>query len=283
MRVEFLGAAFLDEASGRGLAGVAGVLAGSLITWAVAQWKRRKERQSVLSGNARDSVVIAQHIVESEEREFPDGTKRRVARTMRIRSLGQERLSVVIPNGHLASIFSERSEEVTMSDPLISMDGVEGTFLLETLTNFVCDRIGNEPFDHDQYVMTPCCEPAELAQHQPITILLVSRSDLELFESFETCRDVQVEHSSDGARILTLMTMASQFREEQKVIRQRRAEGESVRFAETMYLLDLALDRRAASFPSKSVQWQRYEALLPATASPDRSAPPAALAEPVTV
>lgn len=280
MRVEFLGAAFLDEASGRGLAGVAGVLAGSLITWAVAQWKRRKERQSVLSGNARDSVVIAQHIVESEEREFPDGTKRRVARTMRIRSLGQERLSVVIPNGHLASIFSERSEEVTMSDPLISMDGVEGTFLLETLTNFVCDRIGNEPFDHDQYVMTPCCEPAELAQHQPITILLVSRSDLELFESFETCRDVQVEHSSDGARILTLMTMASQFREEQKVIRQRRAEGESVRFAETMYLLDLALDRRAASFPSKSVQWQRYEALLPATASPDRSA---VSAEPVAI
>ena len=283
MRVEFLGAAFLDEASGRGLAGIAGVLAGSLITWAVAQWKRRKERQSVLSGNARDSVVIAQHIVESEEREFPDGTKRRVARTMRIRSLGQERLSAVIPNGHLASIFSERSEEVTTSDPLISMDGVEGTFLLETLTNFVCDRIGNEPFDHDQYVMTPCCEPAELAQHQPITILLVSRSDLELFESFETCRDVQVEHSSDGARILTLMTMASQFREEQKVIRQRRAEGESVRFAETMYLLDLALDRRAAAFPSKSVQWQRYQALLPATASPERSAPPAALAEPVTV
>ncbi|AMV17447.1 hypothetical protein [Planctomyces sp. SH-PL14] len=280
MRVEFLGAAFLDEASGRGLAGVAGVLAGSLITWAVAQWKRRKERQSVLSGNARDSVVIAQHIVESEEREFPDGTKRRVARTMRIRSLGQERLSAVIPNGHLASIFSERSEEVTMSDPLISMDGVEGTFLLETLTNFVCDRIGNEPFDHDQYVMTPCCEPAELAQHQPITILLVSRSDLELFESFETCREVQVEHSSDGARILTLMTMASQFREEQKVIRQRRAEGESVRFAETMYLLDLALDRRAASFPSKSVQWQRYEALLPATASPDRSA---VSAEPVAI
>lgn len=280
MRVEFLGAAFLDEAGGRGLAGIAGVLAGSLITWAVAQWKRRKERQSVLSGNARDSVVIAQHIVESEVQEFPDGTKRRVARTMRIRSLGQERLSVVIPNGHLASIFSERSEGVTTSDPLISMDGVEGTFLLETLTNFVCDRIGNEPFDHDQYVMTPCCEPAELAQHQPITILLVSRSDLELFESFETCRDVQVEHSSDGARILTLMTMANQFREEQKVIRQRRAEGESVRFAETMYLLDLALDRRAASFPSKSVQWERYQALLPVAMSPDRSAAPA---EPVTV
>lgn len=280
MRVEFLGAAFLDEASGRGLAGIAGVLAGSLITWAVAQWKRRKERQSVLSGNARDSVVIAQHIVDSEDEELPDGTRRRVARTMRIRSLGQERLSVVIPNGHLAAIFSERAEEVTTSDPLISMDGVEGTFLLETLTNFVCDRIGNEPFDHDQYVMTPCCEPAELAQHQPITILLVSRSDLELFESFETCRDVRVEHSSDGARILTLMTMANQFREEQKVIQHRRAEGESVRFAETMYLLDLALDRRAASFPSKSVQWERYEGLLPAAASPDRSATPA---EPVRV
>ncbi len=126
MRVEFLGAAFLDEASGRGLAGIAGVLAGSLITWAMRNGSDARE-QSVLSGNARwTRWSFAQHIVESEEPRVPRRHSRRVARTMRIRSLGQERLSVVIPNGHLAAIFSERSEEVTMSDPPISMDGVEG-------------------------------------------------------------------------------------------------------------------------------------------------------------
>src|SRR5438270_33112 len=81
----------------------------------------------------------------------------------------------------------------------------EASYLLETLTNFVCDRVGNAPFEHDLYVMAPCCEPAGLAEHQPITILLVAVADLALFADWPTCRTIHVEHGTDGARILTLM------------------------------------------------------------------------------
>ena len=76
----------------------------------------------------------------------------------------------------------------------ISMEGAEGSYLLETLTNFVCDRVANGPFGHDLYVMAPCCEPAGLAVHQPITILLISVADLALFRSWPACRGVRVEH-----------------------------------------------------------------------------------------
>src|SRR5262249_31317489 len=138
---------------------VAGALLGALGAWLIARWKRYKQRQSVLKGDARDTVVINQHLVET--REGPDGTK--VPSVLRIRSLGQAELPQVVPNGHLAAEMLHRAFQVTPSNTLISMADAEGTFLLETLTNFVCDRIANEPFEHDLYVMAPCCEPAGMA------------------------------------------------------------------------------------------------------------------------
>ena len=67
------------------------------------------------------------------------------------------------------------------------MDGSEGSYLLESPTNFVCDRVANAPFSRDLYVMTACCEPAGLVVHQPVTILLVKKDDLELFENWSLC------------------------------------------------------------------------------------------------
>jgi len=255
--------AFLGEISGRSLAGVCGVLAGGLSTWLLTRWKRRHERQSILSGDARDTIVIAQHIVDRETVPEAGGSESRVvARTLRIRSLGQGELNHVVPNGHLADVLANRAFHVSPQKTLISMEGAEGSYLLETLTNFVCDRVGNEPFEHDVYVMAPCCEPAELAQHQPITILLISRDDLRLFEEWETCCDVAVEHSSDGARVLSLMALARQYRAEEEELRRRRKSGQPTRYAETIYLLDLALDRRKAPIPVRSVPWDRYPELL---------------------
>jgi hypothetical protein len=168
----------------------------------------------------------------------------------------------VAPNGHLAAVLLKRAFEVTPRDTLISMEGAEGSYLLETLTNFVCDRVANGPFAHDLYVMAPCCEPAELAQHQPITIVLIAQADLALFERWPGCRDVKVEHGSDGARVLTLMEMARRFRSEQEKIAALRAAGQRTRHVETMYVLDLALDRRTAPVPVKPVPWGRFERVL---------------------
>jgi hypothetical protein len=179
-----------------------------------------------------------------------------------MRTLGQSELDRVVPNGHLAAVLLHRAFQVTSRDTLISMEGAEGSYLLETLTNFVCDRVANGPFEHDLYVMAPCCEPAELAEHQPITILLVAVKDLALFDNWPSCRGIQVEHGSDGSRVLTLMELAKRFKTEQAEIARRRAAGERTRWVETMYVLDLALDRRTAPFPVKAIPWGRFESIL---------------------
>src|SRR5262249_7807751 len=149
------------------------------------------------------TVVIHHHLVEAADRPAADGSGvKRTAAILRIRSMGQAELARVVPNGHLAFELLRRAQSVTPRDTLISMEDAEGSYLLGTLTNFVADRVANAPFDRDLYVMAPCCEPAGLADHQPITILLVAVADLALFENWRDCRAVRVEHGTDGARLL---------------------------------------------------------------------------------
>jgi hypothetical protein len=246
-----------EELAGRGLGIVLGLAAGSLATWLVGRWRRYRQRRSILRGDARDTVVIAYHVVEPAAREGGSGPA--APGILRIRSLGQAELSRVVPNGHLAAVLHRRALRVTPQDTLISMEGAEGSFLLETLTNFVCDRVANGPFEHDLYVMAPCCEPAE---HQPVTILLIAAKDLALFESWPACRGVRVEHGSDGSRVLTLMELARRFNSEQAEITRLREAGQRTKWVETMYVLDLALDRRTAPVPVKPVPWGRFETVL---------------------
>ena len=252
------------ELSGRGLATLLAFLLGGLVSWALGLWRRRRERQSILRGDARDTVVIEHHIVEAAESPDPEhpGRTRKVPSALRIRALGQSELNRVVPNGHLAAELSDRAWKTTPRQTLISMEGHEGSYLLETLTGFVCDRAANAGFDHDLYVMAPCCEPRELAHFQPIVIVLIAASDLVLFDSWTACRNVRVEHSSDGARVLTLMEMARRYREEQEHIAQLRDEGKRTQYVETMYVLDLALDRRTSPTVTKPVPWGRFEEVL---------------------
>jgi hypothetical protein len=248
---------WLEELAHRGAGVLLGLLLGALVTWVLARWTRLRERRRILSGDARDTVVLALHLVERA-----DSAGQAVPAVLRIRSLGQGELRRVVPNVHLATVLLRRARAVTPRDALISMEGPEGSYLLETLTNFVCDRVANAPFEHDLYVMAPCCEPAGLAQHQPVTILLVAVADLPLFEDWAACRQVQVEHGSDGARVLTLRELARRFHREQAELDRLRQAGQRTRYVETMYVLDLALDRRAAPVPTRSVPWGRFEPVL---------------------
>ena len=255
---------FVREFSGRGAATLLAFFLGGLASWALGRWRRMRQRQSILRGDARDTIVIEHHIVELAEAPDPEhpGRIRQVPSALRIRALGQEELSRVIPNDHLATEFRNRAWRTTAQQTLISMESSEGSFLLETLAGFVGDRVGNHGFEHDLYVMAPCCEPRELAHYQPIVILLIAAHDLILFDSWPACKRIQVEHASDGARVLTLIELARRYREEQAQIAQLRESGTRTLFVETMYLLDLALDRRTCPIPTKPVPWGRFEDVL---------------------
>ena len=238
---------FTRELGGRGTASLVAFLLGWVSGRLLGRWRRMRQRRLILEGDARDTVVIEHHIVEAAGGPDPEhpGRTRLVPGVLRIRALGQDELGRVIPNGHLAAEFLARAWKVTPQHTLISMAGAEGSYLLETLTGFVGDRAGGHPgFDHDLYVMAPCCEPSELAHHQPITVVLIAVDDLAMFDSWAACRGVRVEHGGDGTRVLTLLEMARRHREEQARIARLRHEGQPTRYAETMYVLDLALDRR---------------------------------------
>lgn len=252
----------VQELGGRGATATFGMVIGSVVTWMLARWRRRREKKSVRSGDARETIVLHHHIVERAEEIGPDAITRTVPAILRVRTVGQAELTRVVSNGHLASILSRRARAVTTRETLISMDGAEGSYLLETLTDFVCDRLANGAFPHDRYVMAPCCEPKELSHYQPLTILIVSVADLMLFEEWATCRGVRVEHGSDGARVLTLMALARRYRSEQEHLVTLRNEGKRTQYAETMYVLDLALDKKVMPLESKPIPWERFEAVL---------------------
>ena len=91
---------------------------------------------------------------------------------------------------------------------------------------------------------------------------MIAAADLPLFAEWSECRETQVEHGSDGARVLTLMEMARRYREAQEHIAQLRREGKRTRYVETTYSLDLAFDRRTSPVPVKPVPWGRFESVL---------------------
>jgi hypothetical protein len=86
--------------------------------------------------------------------------------------------------------------------------------------------------------------------------------DLMLFENWEDCRRVRVEHGADGARLLTLMELARRFRSEQLHIQFLRKTGQRTTYMESAYILDLALDKRTAPVPVKFVPWNRFQDVL---------------------
>ena len=105
----------IQELGTRGIGVLLGLILGSLITGLIAYWRRIRERRRILLGDARDTVVIHQHLIDSAE--VTDGAGRaRAPTTMRIRCVGQGQVRYVVPNGHLASVLLHRARAVTSRD-----------------------------------------------------------------------------------------------------------------------------------------------------------------------
>ena len=50
------------ELGGRGVGTLLAFLLGGLVSWCLGLWRRRSQRQSILRGDARDTVVIEHHM-----------------------------------------------------------------------------------------------------------------------------------------------------------------------------------------------------------------------------
>jgi hypothetical protein len=228
-------------------------LLGLIVGWLLGRWRRYRLLQRVQIGDAREVVAAEQILV----KEHPDG---RV--TMRIRSCGSEPLRAVLPNAVAHDAFLARAKATTQTNTLLSMKDKTGSYLLYLLTPWVCGKVRGGAFRHDIWVMAPVCEPGVLSAHQSSTIILVRQTDLRRFLNWENCKDMLVEHGSDGARILTLWLMAHEFERQLAEVNGLRQAGKPTTTVETMYLLDLGLDVEEVALPTKPVPWERYKGVL---------------------
>jgi hypothetical protein len=228
-------------------------LLGLVIGWLLGRWRRYRLLQRVHVGDAREVVAIEQVLVKN----CPDG---RV--TMRIRSCGSSPLHSVLPNTVAHDAFLERAKATSSTYALLNVKDQMGSYLLYLLTPWVCGMVRNGPFRHDTWVMAPVCEPGVLSKHQSSTVILIRHADLRRFLDWDFCRELHVEHGSDGARILTLWLMAREFERQMSEVNRLREAGKPSTFVETMYVLDLALDTEEVALPTKPVPWRRYAGTL---------------------
>jgi hypothetical protein len=117
----------LHEVSGRSFGVLLGMAVGSLTTAFIARRRRMKERQSILKGDARDTIVIHQHVLEPTQVTTASGETKSVT-ALRVRTLGQSELNRVVPNGHLAgNPFETRATCNSEADA--DFDGRRGRFV----------------------------------------------------------------------------------------------------------------------------------------------------------
>jgi hypothetical protein len=232
---------------------ILGIVAGRL--WGM--WRRYQQLKRAERGESEDVVTIEKIILEHR----PDGTE-----VLRIRSCGRDPMETVFPNAAAREEFQSRTGKTTGTDPLVSMDGKMGSYLLQELAIWLCGHLGDRDFRHDVWVMAPVYERGTLylGSHFLSTVLLVRLDDLRRFLSWGDCSKILVEHGSHGERILTLMSMAAEYEKQASAVADRRAAGRPSNFEETMYILDLGLDHQCANLPAKPVPWDRFAQSLKA-------------------
>jgi hypothetical protein len=132
------------------------------------------------------------------------------------------------------------------------------------LAIWVCGDLSDRNFRHDLWVMAPVYERGAfyLGGHFLSTVLLIRREDLARFRNWEDCATIEVEHASQGERVLTLMAMSAEYERQAAAVESRRAAGRRSNYEETMYILDLGLDTQCAELPTKPVPWDRFESTL---------------------
>jgi hypothetical protein len=233
--------------------GLALMLLGLLAGWILGYWRRHRMMKLVRGGDIRELLSAEQVLI----RDQADGKT-----TLRIRSLGASPVTQVLFNPVAHDALLKRTRATTAANPLLDMSDQMGSYLLHLLQPWVCGLARGGAFKHDVWIMAPVCEPGVLSAHQSATVVLVRQGDLKRFLDWEWCKRIQVEHGSDGARVLTLWCMAKEFERQMDKVHRRREKKESTRYIETMYVLDLGLDTEEIPLPTKAIRWERFESVL---------------------
>lgn len=241
----------------------------ALIAAAIARWRRRRrEIREINEGHQFQQLEFAYAFVT---------TDRNGARRFAVRMIGCLPLKVFVAKdairSHLLGLTRDSAEDELNS--VIAMEGKLGSFVLRELHGHLKTLLEEKGTRREWWLMVPILETYRPLQYVAPTVLLIRKSDLPLFESFESCRDLLVHHGSDAAKILTLMEVSRKFKEQEQRLAQARAAGRSTQYLEEMWLLDLCLstdmleptgDEVAAGTlkPFRAPPWTRFESTLQA-------------------
>ena len=243
---------FLDDWMIRGLVGVALLLLGVLGAEGRRWWKLRRERAKANNGEAFESLEFTRVVLEERGGEH----------IVRFLPIGTKPLSECIANEGAREEFLERARVATATQPMVSMEGPMGSYLLSELagvTHLVADTTSAQL---DLWVMVPVVEEQAGGQLRTPSVLLVRKEDLPKFRHWAKVKDYRVIRGSHGAGILTLMHVAECYEKQQERIARARARSERVANKEEMWDLELRLDTETLDYASKRVPWQRFAETL---------------------
>lgn len=207
----------------------------ALVTAGLATWRRRRrELREINQGHQFQQLEFAYVFVTTDR----SGQRRFV-----VRMIGCLPLKVFVAKdairSHLLGLTRESADDELNS--VISMEGKLGSFVLRELHGHLRTLLEEKGSKREWWLMAPILETYRPLQYVAPTVLLVRKSDLPIFASFDTCKDLLVHHGSDAAKILTLMEVYRKFKDQEQRLAQARAEGQSTQYLEEMWLLDLCL------------------------------------------
>ena len=213
---------------------VIGAVFALLSTWLARWWRRRREMLEIYHGQQFQQLEFVYAFVTTGQ----DGLRRLV-----VRMIGCLPLKVFVAKdairSHLLGLTRQSAEDELNS--VVPMEGKLGSFVLRELHGHLRTLLEEKGQRREWWVMVPILETYRPLHYVAPTVLLIRKSDLELFASFETCGDMLVHHGSDAAKILTLMEVERKFNDQQRELAKARTEGRSTQYMEEMWLLDLCL------------------------------------------
>jgi|GEM_PF-888907 len=215
-----------------------GIVIGAVFAFAAAWWagwwRRRRELREINHGQQFQQLEFVYAFVTPGD----DGRRRLI-----VRMIGCLPLKVFVAKdairSHLLGLTRESADDEMNS--VIPMEGKLGSFVLRELHGHLKTLLHETGKQREWWVMVPILETYRPLQYVAPTVMLIRKSDLKQFESFDTCKDLLVHHGSDAAKILTLLEVYREFMTQQKRLADARAAGRSTQYLEEMWMLDLSL------------------------------------------